>query len=673
MMKLQKMVHDIKKNESGIINKFKKFQNEQVALICKTGKDTWDRLKKKPPPSLPQRDYASEHADNEEDQWSDDFDSDYENPDDHSDSEMYVVPSEENPDDSYEPPPSEKEKKKIPSAFPISRGEYADNRTSNPQLPPINKPLPSTPSPAMSRPKKPCVPSMPLPSPAAKPKVPPKPKECSDDEDNYIVPVDNDDDNYIEPTESSMSLPTRFYEVPEEEKYFASPQKSSSSKNSQRFNNTQASRFPTGAAPSPLPRGLKKTSNAVISPRPCLPSRETLTANEEKPTAPERRRNSNQGLPLPPLPSGAQKPLLQKSTILPKVPEAANRSLGASPPSSTSPISSSADQDASVHSQAWYAATCDRKMAEDALYRSNKDGSFLIRKSSGQDSRQPYTLVVFYNRRVYNVPIRFIESTRQYALGREKSGEERFDSVAEIVENHQRTSLVLIDSQNNTKDSTKLKHILKQNKTKQKYTKKPPKPRTKNELIPLTAQGKAANGFYCPVSFLRKIISSYIRRIAEVSLQKSFNKLKTASWCSGNTLTEEVAFTDDSEFAITRGGKEQKIVTEGTEQKGLSSVPEEQAKLAASTIYSSSTLCLNKNRILHRMSTQNQQYWNSSKINLNSEKATLKCDLHFKKILDFNSSTAGFFPHTLKRPGYMQELKKLDLKKPIELEQSDTT
>lgn len=38
---------------------------------------------------------------------------------------MYVVPSEENPDDSYEPPPSEQEKKKIPSAFPLSRGEYA--------------------------------------------------------------------------------------------------------------------------------------------------------------------------------------------------------------------------------------------------------------------------------------------------------------------------------------------------------------------------------------------------------------------------------------------------------------------------------------------------------------------------------------------------------------------
>ncbi|XP_027503614.1 B-cell linker protein isoform X2 [Corapipo altera] len=540
--KLQKMVHDIKKNESGIINKFKKFQNEQVALICKTGKDTWDRLKKKPPPSLPQRDYATEHADNEEEQWSDDFDSDYENPDDHSDSEMYVVPSEENPDDSYEPPPSEKEKKKIPSAFPISRGEYADNRTNHQQLPPINKPLPSTPSPAISRPKKPCVPSLPLPSPAAKPKVPPKPKECSDDEDNYIVPVDNDDDNYIEPTESSMSLPTKspgnrfmkitkpgpptspkpsltsdmqeVYEVPEEEEKpspppppvtrFTKPLLSMPAKNtehshmhsmtreppkqetcrnilplprsrlhpkpdheannndeSQRFNNAQESRFLPGATPSPLPRGLKKTSNVVNSPKPCLPSREILTANEEKPTAAERRRSSSQELPLPPLPSGAQKPLLQKFSILPQVPEAANRSLGTSPQSSTSSIASSADQDAGVHSKAWYAATCDRKMAEDALYRSNKDGSFLIRKSSGQDSQQPYTLVVFYNRRVYNIPIRFIESTRQYALGREKSGEERFDSVAEIVENHQRTSLVLIDSQNNTKDSTKLKHIVR--------------------------------------------------------------------------------------------------------------------------------------------------------------------------------------------------------------------
>ncbi|KAK4821673.1 hypothetical protein QYF61_027375 [Mycteria americana] len=448
--KLQKMVHDMKKNESGIINKFKKFQNEQVALICKTGKDTWDRLKKKPPPSLPQRDYASEHADNEEEQWSDDFDSDYENPDDHSDSEMYVVPSEENPDDSYEPPPSEQEKKKIPSAFPISRGEYADNRTSHQQLPPINKPLPSTPSPAVSRPKKPSMPSLPLPSPAAKPKVPPKPKECSDDEDNYIVPVDNDDDNYIEPTESSTSLPTRspvnrfmkttksapptspkpsltsdmqeVYEVPEEEEKpspppvtrFTKPLPSMPAQNTEHSHMHNMTRESpkldtsrtmkqtimkkiiasvTHKNPDFLLEQLrlhyqgaceKKTSNAVNSPK------NLQQQNDDEVPAKSFRFHPFQVVPK-------------------KVPEAANRSLGTSPHSSISSMSSTADQDAGVHSKAWYAATCDRKTAEDALYRSNK----------------------------------------------------RFNSVAEIVENHQHTSLVLIDSQNNTKDSTKLKHIVR--------------------------------------------------------------------------------------------------------------------------------------------------------------------------------------------------------------------
>lgn len=48
----------------------------------------------------------------------------------------------------------------------------------------------------------------------------------------------------------------------------------------------------------------------------------------------------------------------------------------------------------------------------------------MVRKSSGQDAQQPYTLVVFYKGRVYNIPVRFIPTTQQYALGREKKGEE---------------------------------------------------------------------------------------------------------------------------------------------------------------------------------------------------------------------------------------------------------
>jgi hypothetical protein len=54
----------------------------------------------------------------------------------------------------------------------------------------------------------------------------------------------------------------------------------------------------------------------------------------------------------------------------------------------------------------------------------HQDGSFLVRNSSGQDVEQPYTLAVLYNGKVYNIPVRFIQTTQQYALGREKKGEE---------------------------------------------------------------------------------------------------------------------------------------------------------------------------------------------------------------------------------------------------------
>lgn len=51
-------------------------------------------------------------------------DSDYENPDEHSDSEMYVLPAEEAGDDSYEPPPAEQETRTVHPALPFTRGEY---------------------------------------------------------------------------------------------------------------------------------------------------------------------------------------------------------------------------------------------------------------------------------------------------------------------------------------------------------------------------------------------------------------------------------------------------------------------------------------------------------------------------------------------------------------------
>ncbi|KAL0187381.1 hypothetical protein M9458_019051, partial [Cirrhinus mrigala] len=47
------------------------------------------------------------------------------------------------------------------------------------------------------------------------------------------------------------------------------------------------------------------------------------------------------------------------------------------------------------------------------------DGTFLVRYSSSQNDRQPYTLVVLYRQNVYNIPVRFLEDSQQYALGKE--------------------------------------------------------------------------------------------------------------------------------------------------------------------------------------------------------------------------------------------------------------
>ncbi|XP_038641383.1 B-cell linker protein-like isoform X2 [Scyliorhinus canicula] len=107
-------------------------------------------------------------------------------------------------------------------------------------------------------------------------------------------------------------------------------------------------------------------------------------------------------------------------------------------------------------SNSWYASMCDRKAAEAVLYENGKDGAFLVRPSSGCGRNQPYTLAVLYKGKVYNIPIRLIEGSNQYVLGKEKAGEMRFHSVQGMIDNYQHNTLILIDQQNNTKDSTLL-------------------------------------------------------------------------------------------------------------------------------------------------------------------------------------------------------------------------
>lgn len=278
-----------------------------------------------------------------------------------------------------------------------------------------------------------------------------------------MVPVEDEDENYIHPTEDSSPPSEKAPMVnrstkPNNSSKPASPPGTASGRSSGAWDSKSTS---SPAAPSPLPRAGKKPAMQLKT-TPVASQQNASSVCEERPIPAERHRGSShrqENMQSPVFPP-AQKPIHQKPIPLPRFPEGGSPTVDGPLPSFPS-NSNLSEQEADVHCKPWYAGACDRKSAEEALYKSNKDGSFLIRKSSGHDSKQPYTLVVFFNKRVYNIPVRFIEATKQYALGRKKNGEEYFGSVAEIIKNHQHSPLVLIDSQNNTKDSTRLKYAVK--------------------------------------------------------------------------------------------------------------------------------------------------------------------------------------------------------------------
>ncbi|XP_048059965.1 B-cell linker protein isoform X6 [Megalobrama amblycephala] len=478
---LQKMVQDIKKNDDSLFNRLK-------------------RIKKKGPPKVPARDYQGEAPDTEK--YSDsDFDSD-----------PYEDPQGEH-DDSYEPPPRSEGHGVKPFTVGPSitnpRGEYVDSCRGRPAKP-------NTPFHLQQRHKPPRPTHRSLAEEDDGDYIEP---EDEMDEDNYIDPTEKTLTKPAVNRGVKPFVPTRgngpdFYEVPDTKENSQSkksrsnatlqpntqmvPPKASprmhtrrpiltseksedeyevcdadDSVNERPEETTDARRT---SLPTPRPRDLKKPNPASMPVHTQLSSCHELfqikTFSEnthpllQKPSIPQRESevSSTKTAPLAisrsppdtmvnPSPTGFHRAKMPLPRQLP------SQSRGTLPSESRS--ARDAEEEAGVYKKVWYASSCDRKTAEDALIRSAKDGSFLLRKSSGVDAQQPYTLVVFYNSRVYNIPVRYIASNKQYALGKEKQGEERFSSVSDIIENHQKNPLVLVDSQSNTKDSTKLRHAVK--------------------------------------------------------------------------------------------------------------------------------------------------------------------------------------------------------------------
>ncbi|XP_039995233.1 B-cell linker protein isoform X2 [Xiphias gladius] len=451
----QKIVQDIRKNDGSLLNKLRS-------------------LKSKPLPKVPARDYRDDDRESDEQLSEPDYDN-----------ETYEDPREDL-DDSYEPPPSHRVFTTTPSAS-LQRGEYLDSCRNRPNRPP-RKPL--------------------CPGKASK-KLPPEPIHMGSDEEDYVNPdVSNDDDNYIEPAENPPAhpmmhggsragrdhpmlptpLPERpqspdFYEVPDKEENSLSPPGSRlgpiATTQSHSLPPKPSPRFNMRRSPPPVQEPTGEDEYEVCDPDdsshnkpgegppPLLPKPVPKERSPKPPlrAKPDFKTREFESHTMPVMKPDHKTPPKAFTLDLkrPKIPLPELTSLKPTDRGSVSADNGSIDKDkdADLYRKPWYASACDRKTADDFLVRSNKDGAFMVRKSSGQDAQQPYTLVVFYKGRVYNIPIRFITNTRQYALGREKRGEEYFSSVSHIIDNHRRNPLVLIDSQSNTKDATKLCHPVK--------------------------------------------------------------------------------------------------------------------------------------------------------------------------------------------------------------------
>ncbi|XP_077089571.1 lymphocyte cytosolic protein 2a isoform X2 [Siphateles boraxobius] len=95
---------------------------------------------------------------------------------------------------------------------------------------------------------------------------------------------------------------------------------------------------------------------------------------------------------------------------------------------------------------AWYVGQISRGEAESCLRRVNRDGTFLVRDSSNRSSNQPYTLVVLYQEKVYNIQIRRFQNG--FMLGTGMKASETFERVGGIINQHKHTPLLLIDAKN---------------------------------------------------------------------------------------------------------------------------------------------------------------------------------------------------------------------------------
>ncbi|XP_030595653.1 lymphocyte cytosolic protein 2 [Archocentrus centrarchus] len=100
--------------------------------------------------------------------------------------------------------------------------------------------------------------------------------------------------------------------------------------------------------------------------------------------------------------------------------------------------------------RSWYGGKVTRHQAEIALREVNKDGAFVVRDSSKGSVEHPFTLMLLYQGKVYNIKIRFQGNT--YSLGSGFKNTQSFPGVKEMIAHHTHTPLRLIDATDQTSE-----------------------------------------------------------------------------------------------------------------------------------------------------------------------------------------------------------------------------
>ncbi|TWW75238.1 Lymphocyte cytosolic protein 2 [Takifugu flavidus] len=455
-------------------NDLQKFPKLHAPLISKISaeisKDEKKGLfRKKVTPKYQEPETTAESQGWGEDEFDEEeFDDDYESPysaDEGESTEDYESPNDDMAND-YEPPPSQpSEELKVGPSLPIGDSDYIDNRNSHASFrrpPPAVTPRPSAPSPRMpretsrrdnsphtdrtqagkflapppqiSRENKPGRQMKSTPSPIRAHQSPvdrPSPLLWKSQPDPQDLPAWSKPPA-LPPSNTSVARSNTFSKLSPSNKFDVKREVSCMSYNHIMLESLSRKSDPFIVFFSSSSCLIMMVPNTILSPSTTKNCHQVLDLLDP----PHIMETGMVHLTCAGIPQG---PVLQSAI-------AEQRGSFMVPPTGRQSFNSHPTSTANTQEldPRWYVGQVSRGQAEGCLREVHKDGAYLVRDSMRQLAGQPFTLMVFYQEKVYNIQIR--QQNQQFLLGTGLKFQEPFPSVRDIIYHYSQFPLLLIDA-----------------------------------------------------------------------------------------------------------------------------------------------------------------------------------------------------------------------------------